>query len=431
MKVIPQLVLIVIPCLILTEANNGHDDGLSVVRTSDTRVTDRRRLSEFERDLVIDAIETAGYPSDLHVVTTQDGYILKLHRIPDPSLDSTDNSGRGCSSNHQFTCFQGVVLLMHGLFSTAADFVVTGPENGLAFILADAGYDVWMGNARGTRFSRQNLHVSAKSGQFWDFSWHEIGTSDLPATIDYILRKTRQRKLYYIGHNQGVTAILALLAEKPKYNQKISGVAAMAPIAYLGNGESRGILRSLAKFNDQIWVTMNALNIFELTPSEGIMKFISNIICSEESLTREVCSDLLAEMFGYTSEQAKQLLPGVVENWMTGISSKQLVHYGQLMQSKKFQQFDYKNFVTNMQRYKFGKPPEYNLSKISVPWILFYGTKDFFTSSVDFKMITKALPNVKHYFELPNWTHIDFIYNAQIYAQVYSRIIQTMRNSAR
>lgn len=87
-----------------------------------------------------------------------------------------------------------------------------------------------------------------------NFSWHEIGTIDLPAIIDYILRQTGHQKLFYIGHNQGVTAVLALLADKPKYNRKIHTVAGMAPLTFLGNGIESGIAQNLVKFNDQLWV---------------------------------------------------------------------------------------------------------------------------------------------------------------------------------
>lgn len=116
----------------------------------------------------IDTIEAADYPAEIHVVTTKDGYILKLHRIPDPALLKDTDYSEEQPLNEPGSC-QGVVLLMHGLFSTAADFVVTGPESGLAFVLADAGFDVWMGNARGTRFSRKNLNHTPKEAAFWDF----------------------------------------------------------------------------------------------------------------------------------------------------------------------------------------------------------------------------------------------------------------------
>ncbi|XP_058834371.1 lipase 3-like isoform X1 [Topomyia yanbarensis] len=436
MKVIPQLVLIVIPSFIRTETScgvseSGDDGRLLANETFEPRARRIRRLSsDYERDLVMDTIQAADYPANVHVVVTKDSYILKLHRIPDPALeeDTDDDKVESESpTDNDVATFRGVVLLMHGMFSTAADFVVTGPENGLAFILADAGYDVWLGNARGTRFSRKNLNLNPKSAAFWDFSWHEIGINDLPAMIDYILLHTKQRKLFYIGHNQGVTAMLALLSEKPAYNRKIIAVTGMAPLVFLGNGNI-AVAQQLAKFNDQLWLTLKSLNIFELTPSEKVLKFLGSTVCSEAVFTGAMCFDLLTTIFGYSSEQAKLLLPGLMDNLVTGISTKQLIHYGQLMETRKFQQFDYKNFVENFQRYKQGKPPYYDLSKVTIPFTLFYGTKDFFSSSKDFKKLIRSLPNVATFNEIPGWTHMDFIYNTQIYVNVYSKILESMKN---
>lgn len=72
-----------------------------------------------------------------------------------------------------------------------------------AYKLADAGYDVWMGNARGTEASREHVLLDPKEKEFWSFSWHEIGYYDLPACIDHILNATNHEKLFYIGYSQG------------------------------------------------------------------------------------------------------------------------------------------------------------------------------------------------------------------------------------
>ena len=69
-------------------------------------------------------------------------------------------------------------------------WVFNSPDVAPAFVLARAGYDVWLGNNRGTRFSQ--IHKTLKNNQkeFWEFDWEDMGTKDTPAVIDYILNTT-------------------------------------------------------------------------------------------------------------------------------------------------------------------------------------------------------------------------------------------------
>lgn len=79
------------------------------------------------------------------------------------------------------------------------------------------------------RTERRHVSLDPSKPKFWDFSWHEIGVYDIPATIDYILQHTNQSKLAYVGHSQGVTSGLVMLSERPEYNDKISIFHAMTP----------------------------------------------------------------------------------------------------------------------------------------------------------------------------------------------------------
>lgn len=67
-------------------------------------------------------------------MTTSDGYILTIHRVP----HGKNTRGGG-----------PVVILDHGLLSASANWVLAGPGKSFAYILADAGYDVWIMNSRG------------------------------------------------------------------------------------------------------------------------------------------------------------------------------------------------------------------------------------------------------------------------------------------
>lgn len=79
------------------------------------------------------------------------------------------------------------------------------PNNKIVgYLLYHLGYDVWLGNARGNTYSQG--HVKYKRNgwrderqRYWNFSWHEIGKYDLPASIDYIVGITGFPKIHYIG----------------------------------------------------------------------------------------------------------------------------------------------------------------------------------------------------------------------------------------
>ncbi|XP_052873153.1 lipase 3-like [Anopheles cruzii] len=396
----------------------------------------QRPRIQYDRDLVIELVEAADYPIEKHVLTTRDGYILKLHRIPDPRQFPEEYEDRQQEDGHdepnllrfgpRKPQFRGAVLLVPGLFSTAADFVITGPENGLAFVLADAGYDVWMASVRGSRFARKNVHLTVAQSEFWDFSFHEIGTIDIAAIIDYILLETNEQRLYYVGHNQGMTALFVLLSAKPRYNRKIHHAAGLASIAYLDTTDSH-ILRRAADLTDRVYATLRSLNVHEIKPSTDIVHLLSGTICSGD--TREMCTEMMRGLLGSTVDRSRNMLPHIVDDLWCSISTRQLIHFGQLMQTKKFQQFDYRNYMLNTKQYGQAKPPEYNLSRVLLPVSLFHGAKDFITSTQDALRLRNELPNVKHFVEVPNMNHIDFVYSDLLYGQVTSKIIEIFKQT--
>lgn len=73
-------------------------------------------------------IEYWGYPAEEHKVTTEDGYVLTLHRIP---------YGRG--QNQSLDVSRTPVFLGHCLLCSSAVFAFGPPEQEIAYILADAG----------------------------------------------------------------------------------------------------------------------------------------------------------------------------------------------------------------------------------------------------------------------------------------------------
>lgn len=82
-----------------------------------------------------------------------------------------------------------------------------------AYVMADAGFDVWILNHRGNFYSRQNLYMNPDdpASGFWNFSFEDIGLKDYPPTLKYIQQITKQPKLYAIAHSMGTSALLTLL----------------------------------------------------------------------------------------------------------------------------------------------------------------------------------------------------------------------------
>jgi len=97
------------------------------------------------------------------------------------------------------------VLVQHGLTSDSNTWILLGAES-LSVKLAKAGYDVWFGNNRGTRYSTGHLTLnpsknSADRKQYYDYSFYELGKYDLTANIDYIRKLTGYDKITYMGHS--------------------------------------------------------------------------------------------------------------------------------------------------------------------------------------------------------------------------------------
>lgn len=113
-----------------------------------------------------------------------------------------------------------------------------------------------MGNARGTFYSRRHVRLNPDAilnTNYWRFSWHEIGSLDLPAMIDYALEHTGRDRLHYVGHSQGTTTFFVMGSARPEYNQKIISMHAFAPVAYMAHNEN-SLLQVISRFASDIEV---------------------------------------------------------------------------------------------------------------------------------------------------------------------------------
>lgn len=150
-----------------------------------------------------------------------------------------------------------------------------------AYVLYDKGYDVWLGNARGTKPSQKHSKLSLSGDdrkKYWSFTLHEIGVYDLPACIDFILNRTNQNQLDYIGFSQGTAVFFIMAASAPQYNAKISNMIALAPVAYLEHSRNR-LLSLLNKYYGLIRRVLSFFSIYSVDADNRYLKWIAEYGC--------------------------------------------------------------------------------------------------------------------------------------------------------
>lgn len=385
-----------------------------------------------------DLIVQAGYSLEEHFVETKDGYILGIYRIPASPKPSADLCKITLSRKES-----PPVLLQHGLLDSSATFVINHPNQSLGFILADAGYDVWLANSRGNVYSSNHTGFHRSSPQFWDFSFDDMAAYDLPATINYITHLTGFSKIGYIGHSQGsAIAFAALSSNTEDLRRKISIFIALAPAIYTRFISSTPLLLLARLEADQIFQMMGEL---EFLPAQKETAEIFSEVCRETPLA---CLSVLTAICGFNANNINiSQLPLMVEYTPSGTSVKNMAHWAQLVRGSAeqqlplFRRYDYgmacvlpSGTPRNCNRRMYhgsDTPPLYNVSDIhGVPIALFTGIKDKLSDPVDVESLIEALSAsgdvVLTHTEL-TYEHLDFTWGLSAATKIYPIIVRLLR----
>ncbi|ERN10889.1 hypothetical protein AMTRI_Chr12g270120 [Amborella trichopoda] len=351
-----------------------------------------------------------GYPCSEYTVETKDGYLLAVQRI------SHGQNTRDALSGPP-------VFLQHGLFQGGDTWFENSVKQSLGFILADSGFDVWVGNVRGTRWSHGHNSLSENDKEFWDWSWEELALYDLAEMINFIHSATNS-KIFYVGHSQGTIMALAAFT-RSEVVEMVAGAALLCPISYLDHVSSQFVLRAVSLHLDQMLTTMG-IHQLNFRSNTGVQ--ILESICDRNA----ECSDILSSITGKNCCFNNSRVDFYLEYEPHPSSTKNLRHLFQMIRKGNFARYDY-GILGNLIRYGTLHPKAFNLAGIprSLPIWIGYGGQDALADLTDVKRMLKELPLEPELLYLETYGHIDFILSVKANEDVYGHVIEFFRSIGR
>ncbi|KAG6761353.1 hypothetical protein POTOM_034568 [Populus tomentosa] len=413
-------------------------------------------------------IKPAGYSCTEHTVQTKDGYLVALQRLSSRNKDLGGQMGPP-------------VLLQHGLFMAGDAWFLGSPEQSLGFILADEGFDVWVGNVRGTFWSHGHISLSEKDKvesieyaflpgfmilvtlwivvlvakslstdaksikhrllfqEFWDWSWEELALFDLAEMIHYVHSVTSS-KVFIVGHSQGTIMSLAALIQ-PNVVEMVEAAALLCPISYLDHLTAPLVLRIVALHLDQMVL---AMGIHQLNFRSKILIDLLDSICDGHI----ECADLLTSITGKNCCFNSSSVDFFFEFEPHPSSAKNLRHLFQsmpcasslaviyevhvntfLIRKGTFSHYDYGMFK-NLELYGQLNPPAFDLGLIpkTLPLWMGYGGRDSLADETDLERTLKELQGKPELLYLENYGHLDFLLSTQGKEDVYNNMIAFFRS---
>ncbi|OEL20306.1 Triacylglycerol lipase 2 [Dichanthelium oligosanthes] len=389
--------------------------GAAAVLAAARPAPDEPRLAAAANGTCQSRVEPFGYKCEEHTVTTVDGYILSLQRIP----GGRGGSGQSSAGN------KIPVLLQHGLLMDGVTWLMNSPAESLGYILADGGYDVWIANSRGTVYSRGHTTLSSTDTAYWDWSWDELASNDLSAVAQYVYAQSGQQRMHYVGHSLGTLIASAALSdsEQQQLGTMLRSAALLSPIAYLDKVSS-----PLARAAADIFLgeALYWLGLDEFDPTgEAVHKLVTDV-CSMPGIN---CYNLMSVFTGDNCCLDNSSVQVFLAHEPQASATKNMVHLAQMIRRGTIAKYDYGNAADNREHYGQATPPAYDVSAIpdDFPLFLSYGGRDSLSDAQDVGHLVQALKShdadkltVQY---LDDYAHADFVMAGNARERVYAPLM--------
>ncbi|GBG58765.1 hypothetical protein CBR_g165 [Chara braunii] len=341
-----------------------------------------------------DIIRDTGYPYEAMKVTTEDGYILKLERIPRPES-------------------RKVVFMQHGLLDSALGWLSNGVTGSQAFAAYDHGFDVFLGNFRGYS-SKEHVNTNISAASYWKYSINEHGVQDIPAMVDKIheikcaelaepnrdsiRRRVPQEgsssiksdggdeaeeampySLSVIAHSLGGAATLIYVVTRQLQNipHRLSRIILLSPAGF--HMKSPTLFDYLSFLVPLVDPLMKRFVPGIYIPTRGLRLLFNKLtqdfqnLPALKALVQVIISSVVSG--GDTSDWVGALRnPHYNMNKMPGVSYLVMMHLRQMKSSGRFALYDYGNARMNIAAYGSPTPPDigahYHLINVPVDVVL-------------------------------------------------------------
>ncbi|XP_077242373.1 triacylglycerol lipase 1-like [Tasmannia lanceolata] len=375
---------------------------LSILSVSSTDLDRKNGICEI-------FVRKKGFNCHEFIVRTSDLFLLSIQRISSKNATNLNETNP--------------VFLYHGIMQGGDIWLLNDRKESLGFILADAGFDVWIGNTRSSSFTTGHLLYSEYDEQYWDWNFDDIVSKDVPSMLRFIRRVTKKRILF-VGFSQGAMAGFGAFTNK-KVSRLVEKAVMLSPVAYLSNTKSIIVRMGASFFLDKL---DRALGVYRFSLSDELVRQILETICSASNLD---CYQHLLQLIegpSYCINQSRTAYYSKYELQSTSMNN--IVHMAQLVRSGGFSKYDH-GFFGNLFQYLTISPPSYKLKKVpkGLPILLAFGGNDYLVDVKDVLRIKKEINGSMEILFIPEYSHGDFVLGTCAHLHVYPRILSFFGNN--
>ncbi|XP_025940809.1 lysosomal acid lipase/cholesteryl ester hydrolase-like, partial [Apteryx rowi] len=315
-----------------------------------------------------------------------------------------------------------VVFLQHGIAGDSIHWISNLPNNSLGFILADAGYDVWIGNSRGNTWSLKHKTLRPCQKEFWQFSFDEISKYDLPAELYFAMNKTGQKQVYYVGHSEASTAGFIAFSTYPELAQRVKVFFALGPVATITYASSPAV-RLTHLPQPLLRLMFGHKGVFH---QNELLKRPLTLICRS---CGKACGSILSYIAGGRTQNLNMSrIDAYAAHYPAGTSVQNIIHWHQLLHADRLQAYDY-GAKENMKKYNQSTPPVYEIEKMNTAVAVWSGGRDKFADTKDTAKLLPRITKLIYHEDFPDWGHLDFIWGLDATKRMYLKITELMRKN--